>query len=132
MPSAELCTEEEIVALVHRFYDTVRLDELLGPLFGRHVKDWDKHLPTMVDFWSSALRGTARFRGFPMSKHAGLPGLTVELFQRWLLLFRQTTDTLPNTALAEKANDLARRLAHSLWYGYQMKQNTGALTGGPA
>ncbi len=83
MPSADLCTEEEIVELVHRFYDKVRQDEVLGPVFGRHVKNWDAHLPTMVDFWSSALRGTARFRGSPMPRHAALPGLSIALFQRW-------------------------------------------------
>ncbi|MEP6964072.1 MAG: group III truncated hemoglobin, partial [Polaromonas sp.] len=62
MPNAELCTEEEITQMVYSFYDKVRHDEVLGPIFDRHVADWGAHLPTMVDFWSSALRGTARFR----------------------------------------------------------------------
>jgi hemoglobin len=131
MPSADLCTEDEIVQLVYGFYDRARKDEVLGPVFNRHVKDWDTHLPKMVDFWSSALRGTARFRGAPMPKHAALPGLTIELFQRWLLLFGQTTDALPNAALAERAKDLAKRIAQSLWYGYQMKQGKRLLTGEP-
>ena len=122
MPAADLCSEDDIVQLVHSFYDTVRRDDVLGPIFDQHVKDWETHLPTMVDFWSSALRGTARFKGSPMPKHAALPGLSVELFQRWLGLFRQTTSALPNAAMAAKANDLAERIAHSLWYGYQMRQ----------
>lgn len=119
MPAADLCTEEEIVQLVYGFYDNVRRDEVLGPIFQRHIKDWDTHLPTMVDFWSSALRGTARFRGSPMPKHAALPDLSIELFQRWLKLFQETTATLPNAALADKANELSKRIAQSLWYGYQ-------------
>lgn len=123
MPAADLCTEEEIVQLVYGFYDAVRRDAVLGPIFNQHVKNWDTHLPTMVDFWSSALRGTARFRGAPMPKHAALPDLRVELFQHWLALFRETTAALPNTALADKANDLAKRIAQSLWYGYQMSQD---------
>ncbi|CDS53896.1 Truncated hemoglobins [Polaromonas sp. CG9_12] len=131
MPAADLCSEDEIVQLVHGFYDEVRRDDVLGPIFERHVKDWNAHLPTMVDFWSSALRGTARFRGSPMPKHAALPGLSIELFQRWLRLFRQTTGALPNPDLAAKANDLAERIAHSLWYGYRMRQDTpeSALAG---
>ena len=129
MPSAELCTEEEIVELVYGFYDRVRQDAVLGPIFETHVKDWDTHLPTMVDFWSSALRGTGRFRGAPMPKHAALPGLSIELFQRWLELFGQTTDALPNAALGERAKDLARRIAQSLWYGYQMSQGVELRTG---
>lgn len=129
MPSEKLCTEEEIVQLVHGFYDNIRQDEVLGPLFNRHVKDWDTHLPTMVDLWSSALRGTARFRGAPMPKHAALPGLTSELFQRWLTLFGQTTDALPNAALGERARDLAKRIAQSLWHGYQMSRHADKLAG---
>ena len=129
MPSAELCTEVEIVELVYSFYDRVRRDEVLGPVFDEHVKDWDTHLPKMVDFWSSALRGTARFRGAPMPRHAALPGLTIELFQRWLMLFGQTTNALPNAALAERAQDLAKRIAQSLWYGYQMHHGAIAPAG---
>lgn len=120
MPSAELCTEEEVTQLVHTFYAAIRNDATLGPIFNRHVRDWDAHMPKMVDFWSSALRGTARFRGTPMPKHAAIPGLSAELFQRWLALFRQSNATLRNTAMAERANDLANRIAQSLWYGYQM------------
>ncbi|MCX7256380.1 MAG: group III truncated hemoglobin [Polaromonas sp.] len=122
MPAPDLCTEEEIVQLVYGFYDAVRADAVLGPIFNQHVRNWDTHLPVMVDFWSSALRGTARFKGSPMPKHAALPGLSVELFQHWLALFRQTTAALPNAALADKANELAKRIAQSLWYGYQMSQ----------
>jgi hemoglobin len=127
MPTPDLCSEEEVSQLVYTFYDAIRKDAVLGPIFERHVKDWDVHLPKMVDFWSSALRGTARFRGSPMPKHAALPGLSAELFQRWLALFRQTTGALPNTALAERASGLAGRIAESLWYGYQISRNADAM-----
>lgn len=129
MPSPELCTEEEVTRLVHGFYANVRQDAVLGPVFDEHVRDWDRHLPTMVDFWSGALRGTARFRGAPMPKHAALPGLSIELFQRWLALFEKTTATLGNAAMAERANDLAGRIAESLWYGYQINRSARAQEG---
>lgn len=119
MPTPDLCTEEEVTRLVHSFYGGVRQDAVLGPIFEAHVRQWDRHLATMVDFWSGALRGTARFRGTPMPKHVALPGLDAQLFQRWLALFRQTTAALGNDAMAERANDLAARIAESLWYGYQ-------------
>lgn len=129
MPTADLCTEEEVSELVHTFYDAVRQDAVLGPIFQRHVVDWDVHLPKMVDFWSSALRGTARFRGSPMPKHVALPGLSKDLFKRWLALFRQTTSKLPNAAMAERASDLAGRIAESLWYGYEISRNPDHLPG---
>ena len=119
MPKEDLCSEDEVRQLVHGFYAEVRGDPVLGPIFDTHIRDWDRHLATMVDFWSSALRGTARFRGAPMPKHAALPGLSAQLFQRWLALFAQTTARLENAEMAERANDLAGRIAESLWYGYQ-------------
>ncbi|NKE67935.1 group III truncated hemoglobin [Ramlibacter sp. RBP-2] len=129
MPTPDLCTEEEVSGLVHAFYDRVREDDALGPIFDRHVNDWNRHLATMVDFWSSALRGTARFRGTPMPKHVALPGLTRQLFQRWLGLFGETTAQLPNAAMRERANDLASRIAESLWYGYQLSRQAEPLPG---
>jgi hemoglobin len=119
MPTPDLCSEEEVTRLVHGFYANVRQDAVLGPIFDAHIQHWDRHLATMVDFWSGALRGTARFRGTPMPKHVALPGLNVDLFRRWLALFEQTTATLGNDAMAARANDLAGRIAESLWYGYQ-------------
>ncbi len=124
MPTPDLCTEEEVHQLVHGFYAQVRQDSVLGPIFDTHIQDWDPHLAKMVDFWSGALRGTARFRGAPMPKHVALPGLSAELFQRWLTLFGQTTAALGNAAMQERANELAHRIAESLWYGYQMYRGT--------
>src|SRR4051812_28667075 len=127
MPSPDLCSEEEVALLVHSFYARVRTDAALGPVFEAHVQNWDKHLAKMVDFWSSALRGTARFRGTPMPKHMALPGLNAELFRRWLALFRETTATLANVPMRERANELAHRIAESLWYGCQLGRGSDGL-----
>ena len=121
MPSSELCTETEVTRLVHAFYAKVRDDVMLGPIFEAHVKNWDRHLGTMVDFWSSALRGTARYRGAPLPKHVALAELRIELFHRWLGLFRETTQALDNADLQARADELAHRIAGSLWYGYQSR-----------
>lgn len=129
MPSPDLCTEEEVVWLVHAFYSKVRHDEVLAPIFESRITDWDPHLAKMVDFWSSALRGTARYRGAPMPRHAALPGLTPTLFHRWLALFRETTRALENEALRLRADDLAHRIAGSLWYGYQARHGAPADAG---
>lgn len=122
-----LCTEQEIALLVNTFYARVTQDPLIGPIFDQHIQDWPAHLNKMVDFWSSTLRGTARFRGMPMVTHSRLDGITQEHFQRWLALFRQTTHDLDNAALRDRANDLSLRIAQSLWYGYQSSRQTDAL-----
>ena len=122
MPTPDLCTEEEVHRLVHGFYAQVRQDAALGPVFDAHIQDWDPHLAKMVDFWSSALRGTARFRGTPMPKHVALPELNADLFRRWLSLFGATTAALGNPALKERADLLAHRIADSLWYGWRISR----------
>jgi hemoglobin len=129
MPSPDLCSEEEVHFLVHDFYARVRGDATLGPIFDTHVHDWDTHLAKMVDFWSGALRGTARFRGTPMPRHVALPGLSAALFGRWLELFAETTAALSNAAMGERANELAHRIAESLWYGWQMSRRDGLPQG---
>ena len=116
----ELCSEREVADLVEGFYRRVRGDGVLGPIFARHVADWDRHMPKMIDFWSSALRKTARYRGMPMPVHVALPGLEADLFARWVAIFKATTAAQPNKALRARADELAERIAQSLWYGYQL------------
>ena len=126
MAASELCTQDEVARLVHAFYASVRRDEVLGPIFNRHVEDWDAHLAKLVDFWSSLLRRTGRFTGTPMPKHIALPGLSAELFERWLRLFRETIAAQPNRAMAEAADRMAGRIAQTLWYGYQLSHQPDA------
>ena len=121
MAFAECCTEQEVQSMVHAFYARVRQDEVLGPIFEAHISDWDQHLSRLVDFWSSVLRHTARFSGAPMARHAALPGLNEALFARWLELFDTTLAEQPNQELAAMAGQAARRIAQSLWAGYQMQ-----------
>lgn len=112
--------EAEIHRLVHGFYGRVRVDPLLGPVFERHITDWPPHLARMVDFWSSVLLGTRRYHGTPMPAHQALPELAPKLFQRWLELFSETTTEVCSVELGARANQLAGRIAQSLWFGHQL------------
>jgi len=127
MTSPALCTEADITRLVHAFYARVRQDALLGPIFNAHVDDWDHHLARLVDFWSSILLRTGRYAGTPMVKHAALDGLSAELFQRWLALFRATAAEQENQAMAARACEMAQRIAQSLWMGYQISRQPDAI-----
>lgn len=120
MARPDLCTTEEIRELVHRFYDSVRADPVLGPVFDAHIHDWPSHLEVMVRFWSSLLRGSGEYSGTPMPRHVALPGLDASMFHRWLDLFHTTTSALSNRDMANQVDELARRIARSLWFGYQM------------
>ncbi|WP_295624462.1 group III truncated hemoglobin [uncultured Nitrosomonas sp.] len=120
MPNPSLYTEEDVAQLVHTFYAKARKDPALGPIFEAHVIDWEAHFVQMTNFWSAQLRGTSRFRGAPMPKHIVLPELTAELFERWLQIFRQTTEELGNSNLQQQANAIASFIAGRLWQGYQI------------
>lgn len=88
-------TEPMIHALVHGFYDAIRTDPMLGPIFDREIGDgWDAHLETMCNFWSSVVLMSGRFKGAPMVVHARISDINGVHFTRWLQLFRQAARAL--------------------------------------
>lgn len=105
--------EEVLSRLVHGFYDKVRADPVLGPIFAERITDWAPHLERMVAFWSSVALMTGRYHGAPMPAHVGLP-VDWAHFERWLALFRETaTETCPPEGAAlviERAERIARSL----------------------
>ena len=105
--------EDVLTRLVHRFYDRVRADSALGPVFAERISDWGPHLDRMVAFWSSVALMTGRYHGTPVQTHLGLP-VDWNHFDRWLTLFRQTaTETCPPEGAAhviERAERIARSL----------------------
>jgi len=109
-------TEAMIERLVHAFYDKVRADAVLGPVFDARIRDWGPHLKQMCAFWSSVALMTGRYHGTPMVKHAPLP-VDAAHFDRWLELFEQTAhEVCPGEAEAHFV-DRARRIAASLELG---------------
>jgi hemoglobin len=111
----EALDEALIARVVHGFYDEVRKDPLIGPVFADVIADaaWPVHLATMVDFWSSVLLGTRRYDGRPMPKHIAMPQLADVHFERWLLLFGRTVNTLCPGDAATLFIDRAERIAQS-------------------
>ena len=99
--------------LVHGFYDRVRRDPLLGPVFADRITDWGPHLDRMVEFWSSVALMTGRYHGAPMPKHLPLP-VEAEHFDRWLDLFRQTAQEICPPAGAAWVIERAERIASSI------------------
>ncbi|MCX5589849.1 group III truncated hemoglobin [Alcaligenes endophyticus] len=118
-----LCTEAEIKSLVSDFYDHIRLDEMLGPIFSAHIHNWDEHLGIMERFWSSLLLKTASYQGSPMAKHMRLDHLEAAHFEQWLRLFKQTCAERENLAMGEQALQYAQRIARSFWMNYQFHHN---------
>ena len=108
----DIIGNEEIRVLVDKFYETIRQDDILGPIFNEKVEDWSKHLPTMYLFWESILFRRGGYSGNPFAKHINLP-VDREHFTRWLTLFQATVDELFEGPKAEQAKEASKSIAHS-------------------
>jgi hemoglobin len=114
-PRLDITDSRDVARLVNVFYDRVRDDDLLGPIFDdiAHV-DWATHLPRMYDFWESVLFARATFKGTPLLVHRVLARrtpLTPAAFDRWITLFQSTVDDLFSGPMAEHAKNSAARIA---------------------
>jgi hemoglobin len=105
---------EDIEVLVNSFYDKVKADGILGPIFTVIIPvNWQVHLPVMYQFWDNAIFYTGGYTGNPMAMHAHIHkkiGLEEKQFDRWLELFNKTVDELFE---GEKAS-LAKQRAYSI------------------
>ena len=124
----EQLDEQMIHDVVHGFYDEIRKDDLLGPVFNGAIAphDWARHLTKMCDFWSSLMLRSGRYDGRPLPPHLALPGLGEQHFRRWLGLFRATVQNLCPPEVAALFMERALRIAHSfrLALAYNRGENT--------
>ena len=101
----------DVTLLVNSFYDKVRVDELIGPVFNERIRDrWPVHLEKMYRFWQTVLLEEHTYNGSPFPPHAQLP-VGHEHFQRWLALFHSTIDGLFHGEKAENAKWRAGKMA---------------------
>lgn len=110
-----------ISLLVESFYEAVRRDGMLGPIFAERIGDWPHHLARMKDFWASIMLESGRFSGNPMRKHVAIPGLDDVHFTRWQSLWNQTLERIaPNAIVAERFREAAQRIGESLLTGIRL------------
>jgi hemoglobin len=113
--------EALIHSLVHAFYDRVRNDDILAPIFAARVADWEPHLEKMCAFWSSVMLMTGRYHGRPMPAHATLP-VDGAHFARWLALFEATARDIASPAAADRFVERAHMIAGNLWRAVEIHQ----------
>ena len=110
--------EEPLSSLIPAFYARVRADVLLGPVFDGAITDWDHHLERLVDFWSSVMCASGRYKGNPMAAHIRhKDAITPEMFERWLELWCEVTSELLPAAAAAAMQAKAANIAESLKLG---------------
>lgn len=113
-------TREDLEVLVHSFYEKIRKDDLLGPIFNAHIPEdeWPEHLMNITDFWETNLFKVPRYKGSPTQKHINVDinsNYTISQvhFGKWLQLWFETIDELHVGNLALKAKDTARKMSTS-------------------
>jgi len=107
-----------ISTLVDTFYENVRSDSRIGPLFDNVIgENWGPHLAKMKDFWASVAYNAGRYSGKPVPKHQELAEVTPGHFSIWLEIFEYTLkDTAPNPDVVPFMMEKATRIAQSLQY----------------
>lgn len=103
--------QEDINHFVNQFYDAVRDDDLIGPIFNEKIGDqWPAHLDKMYHFWGSILLGTHQYHGRPFLPHRNLP-LNKIHFERWLYLFHSILQSSFSGSKADEAMKRATLMA---------------------
>jgi hemoglobin len=118
--------EDGLRELVDTFYARVRDDRMIGPVFNRVVRDWPEHLDRLQAFWSSVMLTSGRYKGRPLPAHVRHgDAIDAAAFERWLDLWRETTDDLFAPGPAAALQDKAGRIAESLALGIQFHSDGG-------
>ena len=114
----DIQNREDINKLVCCFYDDIRIDKLLGPIFNHIIKsnEWPVHLNKLTDFWETNLFGIPKFKGNPTQKHIQTDAafdhkINQVHFDQWLLIWGATIDRLFEGDLATRAKMAAHNIA---------------------
>jgi hemoglobin len=122
-------SESDIDRLIPEFYSRIRVEPVLGPIFNAAISDWPEHLETLKSFWSSIILGSGRYKGRPMVQHLlHHDKMTIANFERWLALWRQTTNELLHADQATALQAKAERIAESLRLGVEFRRDKASLS----
>jgi len=117
---------EAIARLVDTFYDRVRADAVIGPIFNEAVHDWPEHKRLLTSFWCSVVLRAQTYRGNPMQAHRPWP-IEARHFDHWLSLWKQTAGELMPEDEAATMVEYAGRIGQSLRYGLGVGTHGKAL-----
>lgn len=109
-------TLDDVKLMVNTFYDRIRENEVLGPIFNEKIQDrWPQHLEKMYRFWQTILLSEHTYNGAPFPPHARLP-IDETHFVIWVKTFSSTVDEFflgPNAEEAKKRGTLMAAIFNS-------------------
>jgi hemoglobin len=118
MSSRDINNREDIYTLVSTFYNKIKKDDFIGPIFLKIIpdKEWEPHLQKLTDFWQTNLFFVRKFKGNPMKAHKDVDQkfnhtINQTHFDHWLSLWYETVDDLFTGTKANEAKQRARNIA---------------------
>lgn len=94
---------DDIKRIVDTFYQRIRKNELLGPIFEARIGNrWDGHLEKMYRFWQTVLLSEHTYSGAPFPPHATMP-IDESHFTVWVQNWTATVDGFFSGPVAEEA-----------------------------
>ena len=116
----DIRNRSDVEQLIHAFYDAIRKDKELGPIFNTIIQDWEAHLKLLSDFWETNLFFVKGYKGSPQQVHIDVDQkmnhiISQEHFGRWLQIWFKTIDTLFQGDKAEAAKNRARKMSTALF-----------------
>lgn len=109
-------TEPMLRSLLRAFYERVRADDVLGPIFLEAIgEDWSEHMERIASFWLTATRlgGGYNGRAF-MPAHLRHPFIRAEHVARWLQLFGDACEQFCPPEIAAYLLTIAEKMAENL------------------
>jgi hemoglobin len=122
-------TERLLREFIFAFYEKVKKDPTLGPVFMNIIGDtWDSHIETICLFWITVTRlGTGyRARNF-MPAHTRHPSIRAEQLPRWLELFRATAREKCSSETAAVLVEIAERMADNIAFSLDARDGTNSV-----
>jgi hemoglobin len=124
-------SRDDIKAIIDAFYELVKVDALLGPIFNKVAGvNWEHHLPIMYDFWDFTILNNGSYARNVMTPHYILHEkikLTPLHFERWLHIFYQTIDASYAGENAQAMKQRAHVIAETLKYKLGEKDKLSLL-----
>lgn len=120
----DIQTRADVQLLVRSFYEKVRENPVLGPIFNNTIKDWDAHLEHLTTFWETSLFMTRKlehkYHGDPLEAHVKVDkennqSITEKHFGIWLNLWFETIEALFHGDNTENAKRRARKMGTFLY-----------------
>ena len=123
-PTAEATlSAEQIDHVTALFYDRIRGDDTLGPVFAATVTDdaWPAHVARVASFWRSTLLGENSYQGNPLKAHNQASTMQLAHFEPWLALLDTVLSEELSPDQARAWSMVAHRLGKRLSMGMQGK-----------